>query len=340
MMSELFSGKKKGRFMAKSNKVVYRDVVRLFLGFLFVALIFCRGSSVCAGVDGGKASNKIDLVRWYVSDGLLLYNELKSESGRDFVRARKMHAGLLGIYLREMKSRQRDYAAELLTEEAASIASILKELGYIREGLKEAVPVGEENPNDWAMKDVNDASERVGRLLIGFEPYLKTAFDIDGFEKLGDECREELRKALEGVTAKLKVYIKGLTTKKANDLMIKRAAEVCEANRKAIVLLFLARFARFEDPEVNGETSGEGLDLRTLRQFGGDINRTIYWNRVLQKRLEGDDASLLKKYSASEFRRLRVLRSVEDEDMREAQDLLLKTLVKSHPLKTGSDESR
>lgn len=335
MTSELFAGKQ-GWSMAKSNKVVYKDVLRFFGGFLFVALIFCDGSSVCA--DDGKGSNKSELVRRYVSDGLLLYNELASESGRDFVRSRKVQAGLLSMYVREMEVRQLKYAAALLTDEAASILANLKS---IRESLEEAVPEGEQNPNVWAEEDIKEASKQLGKILKGFEPYLKNAFDLDGFEDLGDKCREDLYAALEDVKVKLREYIKLLTVMKAdNHLAVKKAEELCEANRKAIVLLFLARFARFEDQGVKAEASNKGLDLRVLRQFRGDINRTIYWNGVLQKRLKGSDASVLKKYSASELRRLRVLRAVLNKDMREAQALLLVTFRASFRLKTTSDESR
>lgn len=327
MMSELFAGEK-GWSMAKSNKVVYKDVIRLFGGFLFVALIFCDGTSVCA--DDGKGSDEL---AWrYVSDGLLLYNELASESGRDFVKARKVHADLLSMYV---EAREADYVAALLTDEAA--AGILKSLKSIKKSLEEAVPPeGKQNPNAWAEKDIKNASKRLSQILIGFEPYLKEPFDIDGFEKLGDRCREDLYAALKDVKAKLRAYIKDLTTEKANDLTIEKAVKLCEANRKAIVLLFIARFARFEDQGVNAETSGEGLDLRVLRQFRGDINRTIYWNRVLQKRLKGSDEAVLKKYSTSELRRLRVLRAVLNEDMREAQALLLVAFRASFPLKTTS----
>lgn len=91
---------------------------------------------------------------------------------------------------------------------------------------------------------------------------------------------------------------------------------------------------------MNAETSGEGLDVRDIREFRGDINRTIYWNRVLQKRLKGSDVSVLEEYTASELRRLRVLRAVLNEDMREAQALLLVAFRASFPLKTTSDENR
>jgi len=335
MMSELFAGEK-GWSMDKTNKVVYKDVLRLLGGFLFVALIFCDGLSVCA--DDGKASNKIDLAWRYVSDGLLLYSELASESGSDFVKARNIHADLLNMYVREMEARQRDYAAALLTDEARSILNNLKS---IKESLAKAVPKGEQNPNVWAEEDIKEASKQLGKFLKGFEPYLKEPFDLDGFEKLGDECRKKLDDALKDVKVKLREYIKLLTVMKAdNHLAVKKAEELCEANRKAIVLLFLARFARFEDQGVKAEASNKGLDLRVLRQFRGDINRTIYWNGVLQKRLKGSDASVLKKYSASELRRLRVLRAVLNEDMREAQALLLVTFRASFPLNTTSDESR
>jgi hypothetical protein len=331
MMSKLFAGEK-GWSMAKTNEVIYKDVLRLFWGFLFVALIFCDGSSVCA--DDGKGSNKSELAWRYVSEGLLFYNELVTESGRDFVKARKVHADLLSMYV---QAREADYVTALLTDEAA--AGILKSLKSIKESLEKAVPPeGKQDPNAWAEKDIKDASKRVGELLRKFEPYLKEPFDLDGdgFEKLGDRCRNDLDVALKDVKVKLAAYINDLTTEKTDDLTIEKAVKLCEANRRAIVLLFMARFVRFEDHGVNAETSGKGLDLKVLRQFRGDINRTIYWNRVLQKRLKGSDKSVLKEYSASELRRLRVLRAVLNKDMREAQALLLFEFKASFPLKTTS----
>jgi hypothetical protein len=104
-------------------------------------------------------------------------------------------------------------------------------------GQGKIVPEDNQDPNAWAKEDIEKASKRLGELLTTFEPYLKEPFDIDGFEKLGDECRKELRTALGDVNAKLKAYI--------NDLTIENGKELCEANRKAIVLLFLNRFARF-----------------------------------------------------------------------------------------------
>lgn len=324
MMGELFAGKK-GFSMAKGNKVVYKDVLHLLLGFLFVALIFCDGSSVCA--DGGKANHK--LAGRYISDGLLLYNELETESGTNFLKARRVHADLLAIYVDEMEARELDYAAALLTEEAAGILANLKSIG---ESLAEPVPEDIADPNVWAQTNIKQASRLVGELLSDFEPYLEDPFDLDGFEELGDKCRKALNAALENVKVKLGEYIK--------DLTIKNAEELCLANRRAIVLLFLNRFARFDDQWVAGGTSNEGLDLRVLRQFRGDINRTIYWNRVLQKRLKESDASLIEEYSSSELRRLRILHAVLNNDMREAQALLLITFRASFPAETTSDESR
>lgn len=335
-MSELFGRIKKGWSMAKCNKVVYRDVPHLFWGFLLIALIFCGGSSVYA--DDGDGSNKSELVRRYVSESLLFYNELASESGIDFVKARRVHADLLSIYL---KARKADYVNAVFTDEVAK--GFLKDLESIKNALErdiKNVPEAKKNPNAWAKGDIKEASERLHGILMGFEPYLETPFDLAGFEVLGVKCRDDLGIALSDVKAKLRVYIQHLTAEKAdNHVTVREAEKLCEANRRGIVLLFLARFADFEGRTAKGQPSKMGLGLKALRQFRGDINRTIYWNRILEKRLKGsDEASVLAKYSASELRRLRVLRAVLNRDMREAQYLLLVAFKKSVPLKTTSDE--
>jgi len=319
-MSKLIN-RKKGLSMTKTNKEVYKDVLRFLGFFLFVVLILCTGSLVCA--DGGKGSD--NLAKRYVSDGLLLYNELANESGRNFLKARKIHANLLGMYLDEMEDRQRNYAAALLTSEALDILTNLKS---IRKSLAKPIPEDIQDPNDWAKKNIEQAGRKVGELLSNFEPYLdlENPFVLDGFEELGDKCRRDLYAALEDVKVKLRAYIK--------DLTIKNAEELCLANRKAIVHLFIARFARFDDPGERAETSSKGLDIRAVRQFRGDINRTIYWNRVCKRTKEGSKhAYELTAYSVSELRRLRILQSVLDSDMREAQALLLIAFRDSFPLK-------
>ena len=330
-MSKLIN-RKKGLSMTKANKEVYKDVLRFLGVFLFVVLILCDGSLVCA--DGGKGSDKLAkgcvLSKRYINDGLLLYNELANESGNNFLKARTIHAGLLSMYVKEMKARQQlDYTAALLTDEAAGI---LENLNSIRESLAESVPEDVPDPNVWAKSNIKEASKQVGKLLSNFESYLKDPFVLDEFEELGEKCRKDFYAALENVKVKIRIYIKYPT--------IKNAEELCQANRRAIVYLFISRFARFEDPGESAETSNKGLDLRVVRQFRGDINRTIYWNRVLKRKKKGSkDASLLTAYSASELRRLRIVQAVLDNDMREAQALLLIAFRANFPLKDTSERN-
>lgn len=96
IISELFT-RKKGLTMNRTNKVVYKEVLRLFSVFLFVTAIFGGWVSVCA--DDCNSGSKVDSTGSYVSEGLMLYNELTHESGRNFIRARKNLKDLLNIYL-------------------------------------------------------------------------------------------------------------------------------------------------------------------------------------------------------------------------------------------------
>jgi len=81
------------------------------------------------------------------------------------------------------------------------------------------------------------------------------------------------------------------------------------ANRKAIVYLCLARF-----------NYQEIVDEEELRRFRTDINRTVYYNRVLQKTYEEDNPNykLLGEYSDSELRRLGLLQAIIYNDIHQA----------------------
>lgn len=335
IVSKLFT-RRKGSAMGKIN-AVHKEVLRLFSVFLFVTAIFGSGVSVCA--DDCDSSSKVDPTGRYFTDGLFLFNLLTHESGEDYIEARKTHVELLSIYLNEVTGWHLEYAGGLLTDKAASI---LKEVESARDILKQDIPRDEKEPNVWAKDNMSKSAEGLGNLLEGAGPSIKTPFDINGFQVLGEKCGDMLREALKDVTKKLHVYIEDLTAEESKDnkLLIEDAANVCEANRKALVFLFIFRFVHFEDADLIAEPSGKGLDVKFIRQFTGDINRTIYWNEKLEKKLtEEKNVSLLKEYTQSELRRLKILKAISNRDMPKIQTLLIETFEKSLPINPSQTKS-
>lgn len=273
---------------------------------IFVAFIICGGSLGWAGGDM--------LASRYVSTALMLYNELATESGSDFLKASGVHADVLRTSVERMEQCELDnMAVKSMTDEAGQI---LRGLKSAIASLERSVPEeGRHDPNAWAKENIEEVSQQIGELINGFQSYLNEPFVLEGPEKLCSNCRKDLNDALKAVRERLSEYTSDLTLENAEDL--------CLANRKAIVYLFFARFS-IEDAEGKTQISKNSFDVKAVRQFRGDINRTIYWNRVLKKKTDKSDVStLLTAYSLSELRRLRVVQAVIDGDMKEATDILM-----------------
>lgn len=320
--NKLFTGTGKGMPMAKRGK----DANRLFLVFLFIAMIFCNGSSLCAA--DGAGSNENRFVDRCVSDGLMLFNEMVSESGKNFVKAREVHSELFHVCLEAHKANY--VKGELAT-------GLLDEYESLDKDLSMPLPEGLDDPNAWAEDNIEKASKKLGEIISSFEPHLENTFEQDTPDNLDAKCEDSLWVALNGVRMELREFIKLLMAEESdNSVILGKAEDLCEANRRAIVLSFLHRFVDFESQREKSQPSDKQVDLKMFRQFQGDINRTIYWNGILSKRLKDNDqtsARRLMKYSDSELRRLKVLRAVLNKNMKEAQSLLLVEFKISYPLK-------
>jgi len=320
--TNLFTGIYKGMTMAKSGK----DVNHLFLVFLFFAMIFCNGEPLCAA--GVKAGDEHKFVSLCLSDGLLLFNELVSEAGKDYVQARKVHSELFRICIEAHKA---DYVRGKLSR------PLLEGYESVYEALRTPVPKGVNDPNAWAKVEIKKASKNLGDLILSFAPHLEKPFEPEVPQKLDEKCEASLRAALNQVKVELREYIRLLLAKADNSVILSQAEDVCEANRRAILLAFIFRFADFENRSDMSQVADKQVGVKMLQKFQGDINRTIHWNGVIRERLKESDpnsASRLLQYSNSELRRLKVIQAISDKDMSEAQSLLLIAFKDSYPLTT------
>jgi len=146
-------------------------------------------------------------------------------------------------------------------------------------------------------------------------------------EDLPEGLLEDAKRALDESKESVRKY--------GDDPNVTNAEKACRKNRKAIALAYLVRCAYQHFNSLDDK----------LRQFRGDINRTIYYNDLLRKnnadalkddRILGNikkelekDNELLEKYTNSERRRLEIVDAILDKDNRKAESLLRNTIMMS-----------
>ena len=111
---------------------------------------------------------------------------------------------------------------------------------------------------------------------------------------------------------------------------ISNSQEACRKNRITVALVYLIRCVFHDFETLDGE----------LKQFRGDINRTIYYNKLLikkNKELLKNNLSLkdkekinkhndlLDKYTNSELRRLRIVDALLEKNIQNAENFLRDT---------------
>ena len=131
-------------------------------------------------------------------------------------------------------------------------------------------------------------------------------------------CKEEVAKKLDEAHTKTLEYISGIDTSDDSKIeeSLKKAEEICLANRVAASYSFLASYT-YENFFVNNES---------LNQFKADIDRTIHYNKVLSDSLPAkyqENRDNLDQYTHSELRRRKVVQALIEDDMQKAQEVLL-----------------
>lgn len=247
------------------------------------------------------------------TDSLMLLIELATEAGDDYANAKTVHAKLLRDYVGHMEQRDLHWLLRLPPFSKKNVAKVLKR---VAEDLEKADQLN-------AREEIKSASETIAQFLTESKPFTSEPISTFEPEVISEEIRDVLKESLIGSHEKVERYAN------ANEsLTVDDAKAACMANRRAIVYLYLARFGYQEI--VNQE------ELKTFRT---DINRTIYYNRVLQesdtvKGSEEEECSdywRLTRYSDSELRRLRLLQAIIDNDIQQAQVLLQIAIKKAIP---------
>lgn len=236
------------------------------------------------------------------SDSLILLIEFKTEPGMDYIQAKADYAEMLHKYIRHMESRGDSFLIRL---PPFSKNNIVKVLEWAAEDLEEGLSSEKETDQQKeARKKIEAASEAIARFFNKSKLFIDEPIITFEVKPFSEEIRTAIKESLEEAHKKADMY--------EDDTNMANFEAVYQANRKAIVYLYLVRCG------WQGIVSQE-----EIRRFRADIDRCIYYNRVLQrspvvKNGEGTKGSshwLLGEYLNSEIRRLRILQCIIDNEI-------------------------
>lgn len=242
---------------------------------------------------------ELNALRSYdATDSFMLLAELATESSKDYTQAKADHLELMRCYIKTMKQRYKP-------------SDVAKELTFLTKEIEKKGSGADQNRED--CEKIKVASERMAEFLNKHKLFLNAPVIYAGEEVISEETKAVISRVLEDASEKTQEYI--------NDLNMANAEIAYRANRKAIVYLYLFR------SELSEIITEEGV-----RDLRGDINRAIYWNRVLKKSISAEEErQQLTNLSENELRHLRVLHSIITDDMREAHIWLQIAIKKAFP---------
>jgi hypothetical protein len=247
-------------------------------------------------------ANLPELVQRNVNDSLMLVVETK-ELGYDFIGAKNDHAYILQKYLGHMKKRNFSLLLRVLYPELSPRKQLTSALADLN--LKEKV-----TKQGQAENEIKKAAETVRQFVSKSQKFSDIQILILEHEDLPEELLNDAKSALDNSREYVEIY--------GNNLTMPNAQEACRKNRTAITLAYLVRCAYQDFSSLEDE----------LKQFRGDINRTIYYNDVLRgnKETSEENKELLGKYTKSERRRLKIVDAILDKDNHKAESLLRNTI--------------
>jgi len=262
-------------------------------------MVLC--STLLVGARDLRESDTLNLRN--VADSLILLTELATESSEDYIQAKADHIEMLRKYIKHMENRHKPWTFPLKNNITEELKLAIKKLEKDEKEADQQVEASVKIAT--VSKAIAEFLNKHKLLFIGSEP-----------EVVSKEMQTVIKNLLNEAHKKTQTYI--------NDLNMINSEVAYRANRKAIVYLYLVRFECLELEIVN---------WKEFKNLSGDINRTIFWNRVLMKRSDTTERerSRLTKHSANELRHLRLLRAIIDNDMREAHAWLQITIKEAFP---------
>lgn len=276
---------------------------------IFICLIII---GVCLPVMLYADANLPELVQRNANDILILLVELQHEAGEDYIEASKDYVYLLPRFRGHMEERSCSLLLRLLYPELSPAKQLKSALADLSE------PVAKQGQ---AQKKINEATEAMRQFVYKSQKFAGTQVSMFELHDVPEELLKDAKSALDDARKYVEIYGKKQT--------VPNSQEACRKNRIATALAYLIRCV-FQDFNT--------LDDE-LKQFRGDINRTIYYNNLLvknnedllasdqlpdvrKKKLE-KDIGLLGKYTNSEIRRLVIVNALLDRDSHKAENFVL-----------------
>ena len=291
---------------------------------IIITLLVCL-VIICSIVLVGQVSGEVKkLTLRDASDSLMPLIELATESGGkyggDHIKAMESHADMIQKYVDHMNERNRElsFLFRLPLVPRKDIAKHLEEV--VKELRKKLDSESVADQREEARKKIETAANSIAQFLTELELFKEEPIIAFKPELISKDIQKDLKKSLKVAHDTAEKY--------AQDPNVANAEMACMTNRKAIVYLYLARFV-YE----------EIIDREELERFHTDINRAIYYNRLLQqtpavqsnKEDKDSDYELLDKHTDSEIRRLRLLQTIIDNDIQQTQDLLRIAIRRAFP---------
>ena len=258
-------------------------------------------------------ANLPELVRRNADDGgmLMLLVEMQHEAGLDYIEAKKDYEYLLVKFREYMEERNCSLLLRVLYPELSPRKQLTLALAELSEPID-----GQEQ----AQEKINEATETIRQFVSKSQEFAGTKVSISELHDCPDELLNEAKSALDDSRKYVEIF--------GNNPNIPNSQETCRKNRVAIALAYLIRCVLQDFDSLDDE----------LRQFRGDINRTIYYNKILmknnadllaseqlpdvrKKELEKENA-LLEKYTANGHRRLVIVNALLDKDIHITEDFL------------------
>jgi len=262
---------------------------------------------------GAKAYRQADqLILCNATDTLMALIEIKAEAGGNYIKAKADHVEMLRQYVGHMDSRHLSF---LLKLPPFSNKNVAKELDRVAEDLNNVDPLN-------AREAIETASKSIAEFLSQLKPFTGEPITTCGPEVVSQELKSAIKNSLQQSHEKIEIF--------ANDPNMTNSEEACWANRRAAAYLYLARFGYHEI-----------VSQEELRRFRTDMNRCVYYNRVLQQTdISEKERTRLIEYSNSEIRRLQLLQAIMDNNIQQAQLLLLIAIKDAFPNNQFSGATR
>jgi hypothetical protein len=226
----------------------------------------------------------------------MILDEMKNEAGKNYIKAREDYIYLLGIFREHMEMRNYSLLLRVLYPELSPNKQLTSSLANL----------DKPETQDDAEKQIKEASKAIEKFISESRKFAGTQVSMPSHHDMPVKLLSVVKSALDDSKTHVEKYGKNLT--------MLNSQVTCRRNRIAAALAYLTRCAYQDFRGLDGE----------LRQFRGDINRTIYYNDVLKgkKEISKEDRGRLEKYSNSEMRRLKIVNALLGRDSDRAVSLL------------------